>query len=222
MFLANRKLPPKNRTTPTDESDAPKVGQKKAPGATEKAPARQKTGNDRGVVDLPNPEDQTGWSWEKSWAKEILREAIANNDITDEHTYDEIHSWHPEVEKTDRKKIPRRVRDLRLQIRADAGRAEADARALEHDRRLFPALATNHIGEPRWEGSEAQRLLRIDVKGDKHLTMKPAEFYDSREVYKSFSHEVIRSHIYQEIRLTKYYAWRNSDKKKKKAFRMFK
>lgn len=40
------------------------------------------------------------WSWQNSWAKEILWVAISNGDITEQHSYDQIHMWHPEVQAT--------------------------------------------------------------------------------------------------------------------------
>lgn len=48
---------------------------------------------------MPTSEPEAKWGWEKSWAKEILRLAILNGDITDQHTHDDIHVWHPEVER---------------------------------------------------------------------------------------------------------------------------
>ena len=213
MFLANRKKKQPAIENPTAKREGGKTEELKKTGE-KKAEATRDTDTP------PNPENQTGWSWEHSWAKEILREAYVNNDITDQHTYDEIHAWHPEVQATDRKALPRRFRDLKAQIKADQGSAQEDARALAHDRKLFPTPEVNHAGEPRWEGSESQRLLRLDVKEGKHLTMKPEGFYVSRPEYQIYSASVIRSHIYQEIKLTKYYTWRRE--KPRKAFRVFK
>ena len=163
---------------------------------------------------LPTSEPQAKWRWEKSWAKEILRLAIIHGDITDKHTYDEIHVWHPEVEKTDRSKLGGRMRGLRAQIAADDEAAKEDDLALQHDRKLFPICKSNCRGEPRWPGSIAERLLKQDIKAGKHLTMTPMDFYASRDEYKLYSNDVIRSHICQEVKLQKYYSCRNDAKEK--------
>lgn len=154
------------------------------------------------------------WSWQHSWAKEILREAIQNEDITNMHTYDEIHAWHPEVQQTDRSKLPSRVRTLRAQVLADTGAAQDDALALEHDRKLYPMSTENYRGEPRWQGSDAEQKLKSDVAAGVHLTMLPADYYSSRPEYQAYSRDTIRGHIYQEIKLQKYCAFRNDKKKK--------
>lgn len=163
-------------------------------------------------------EKKKKWNWEYSWAKEILRMALVDGDISPQHTYDEMHAWHPEIQETDRRLLPNRVRSLQKQIKDDTGKAEADALAYAHDRSLFPIPTHNHRGEPRWQGSEAERLLKEDIKNGIHLTMSPMEFYDSREVYSTdYSEDVIRHHIYQEIKLIKYCKYRN-DKKKSSLF----
>lgn len=46
------------------------------------------------------------WNWPNSWAKENLCVAISKGEITKNHSYDEIHMWHPEVQSMDRSKLP--------------------------------------------------------------------------------------------------------------------
>lgn len=160
------------------------------------------------------PRRKKKWAWQYSWAKEILRLAIIAEDISPEHTYDEIHGWHPEVEETDRAKLPGRVRGLRKQISTDQGLSATDEAALDHDRKLFPIPEFNYRGEPRWEGSSAQRLLKEDIKKGAHLTMTPEEFYYSRPEYtNSYGLTIIRQHIYQEVKFVKYCDFRNDKKK---------
>ena len=70
-----------------------------------------------------------------------------------------------------------------------------------------------HRDEPRWEQSEAERLLRVDMNEDKHKTMRPNELYNSRTEYtNNYPLTVFRKHIDQEERRRKmlsYYAAKN-------------
>lgn len=108
-----------------------------------------------------------------------------------------------------------RLRDLRRQIKDKDHSAASDSAALAHDRQICPKAAYNHRGEPRWEGSEAERLLRLDVDNDKHKTMQPKDLHGSRtEYYKNYAPTVLRKHIEQEERRRKmlsYYAAKNKD-----------
>ena len=58
---------------------------------------------------------------------------------------------------------------------------------------------------PQWKGSEAQRLLKIDMDEGKHLQKKPRLFQKDRPEYQEFPGQVFRNHIYQELRSRKYY-----------------
>ena len=77
---------------------------------------------------------------------------------------------------------------------------------LRADRLVHPAPPTNHRGEPRWEGSAAQTLLKDDVKKLKHEGMKPLAYYKSRPEYEAwgFSAATIAGHVKQEVRLLKF------------------
>ena len=152
------------------------------------------------------------WRWQNSWAKEILREAIAQGDISPEHTYDEIHVWHPEVQETSRNKLPGRVRSLRAQVSKDDAAATSDAIALAHDRKLYPIPTHNYRGEPRWQGSPAETYLKKDISAAVHKTMTPFEFCSSRPEYKDYCSDVIREHAHQEVKFQKYCAFRNDKK----------
>jgi hypothetical protein len=64
-------------------------------------------------------------------------------------------------------------------------------------------------GYPVWAGSEAARLLKIDVDNGRHLTMKPRELYalDDRPEYRIWPLKVFRKHIHQEVRSRKTQAY---------------
>lgn len=85
--------------------------------------------------------------------------------------------------------------------------AEKDARAaselalLQQDRAIHPAPSTNHRGEPRWDQSAAQALLKQDVAAKKYETMSHVAFYQSRPEYQAYPKSVIMGHVAQEVRL---------------------
>ena len=162
----------------------------------------------------PSKKGNIKWNWEFSWAKEILRKAIMNGDITEEHTLDEIHKWHPEIEATDRTKLSGRIRGIKQQVKQDDRAAKQDDIDLSNDRKLYPVPAENYRGEPRWEGSKAQETLKADIALGLHLTMKPSKFADW-DVFNEYDPNVIREHIYQEIKFQKYCLYRKEKKKKK-------
>ena len=51
-----------------------------------------------------------------------------------------------------------------------------------------------------WDGSDAQRLLRRDIRKGRHLKMKPEYLHMTRTAYKDFDLATFRDHIYQELR----------------------
>ena len=80
---------------------------------------------------------------------------------------------------------------------------------------LALTLLTNHRGELRWEGSEAERLLRLDMDEGKHTTMTPFDLYCSRSEYSDhYPLKVSRKHIDQEERPRKMLAQYTTKKNK--------
>ncbi len=83
--------------------------------------------------------------------------------------------------------------------------AVSDSAALANDRLLHPVPTHNHRGEPRWEGSEAQRLLRQDIDLGNHLDLMPRDLFMSEpDYYDNYPLEVFRKHIEQEVKLRKF------------------
>jgi hypothetical protein len=80
------------------------------------------------------------------------------------------------------------------------GRAAEEAALLAHHKQHFPALTHNHRGDPRWQGSEAERLLKVDVSEKKNKEMHPQVLRGTRNEYQDYSLEVFRKHIHQEVR----------------------
>jgi hypothetical protein len=147
-------------------------------------------------------------TWRNSKALECLQRLVASGEIdailTPKQVWDRFCVPQPEFSGFHyNKNFPSRLRAIQQKHVEKCRRAEASSAALAHDRLLFPAPAHNHRGEPRWQGSEAERLLKLDVAEKKHQTMKPRQLYEARVEYHSYPLEVFRKHIHQEVRLGK-------------------
>ena len=97
----------------------------------------------------------------------------------------------------------RRLWDLRDIVKKKLDRVVADQLAFDIYRRNHPIQTHNSNGELRWEGSEAERLLKEDMKKGLHIDKKPSELQATKEAYMQFSKERFRKHIHQEMRLWK-------------------
>jgi hypothetical protein len=102
-----------------------------------------------------------------------------------------------------------RLRVLRNRIRSQRDSAASELEALHHDRRLFPVLNEDVGGQVvQWRGSQASRLLKLDLDDEKDKSLSPMELYYTRkEYYENFSLEVFRKHKDQEIKRRKYVAY---------------
>jgi hypothetical protein len=58
---------------------------------------------------------------------------------------------------------------------------------MKHDQIIYPTPTHNHHGQPRWEGSEAQCLLKLNVSQAKHISLQPKELFETqKEYYENF------------------------------------
>jgi hypothetical protein len=77
--------------------------------------------------------------------------------------------------------------------------------ALAHDRQLRPQATHASNGVPRWEGSDAERLLKEDITAGLHTQMAPRVLFRTRaEYYEVFTLDQFRGHIAQEVELRKF------------------
>jgi hypothetical protein len=151
-----------------------------------------------------------GFNWEHSDAKRLLVEDLKCGAITQKRddsfmTIQEAFDFRVEYQATDRLKWARRLRDARKQLTTSLNRAAADSDAYFHDEGIYPMTTTKSIcGGPRWDGSEAGKLLRQDVGNGLHQSMYDAEeLYMSRPAYQSFEIGVFRKHVSHEIKRIK-------------------
>jgi hypothetical protein len=127
-----------------------------------------------------------------------------NTIITDSYR-EEAYDRREEYKVTTKRLFKGRLDRLRADIRKKQAFAASDSAALANDRLLHPVPTHNHRGEPRWEGSEAQRLLRQDIDLGNHLDLMPRDLFMSEpDYYDNYPLEVFRKHIKQEVKLRKF------------------
>ena len=122
----------------------------------------------------------------------------------------------------DYSKFAERLRSARARAGKKTLRAKADAEALKHDRRIFPERTEDAKGEPIWQGSKAQELLRRDLRDEAKMKLRPKLLQLEEEEYLEFSLENFRNRIYSErkamqriVYIKKRKAKKKEDKKKK-------
>lgn len=148
-------------------------------------------------------------SWQNSKGKELLMKDLRSGKVAIKGKGDAIAVYNSRVEFggnniDNQKKFPQRLRAARQKTVELNERSAFDVDAIAHDRVVFPINATNHLNEPRWEGSDAQIFLRNDVSSKLHQNMKPQELHRLRAAYLKFSLKTFREHIYQEDKRQKY------------------
>lgn len=98
----------------------------------------------------------------------------------------------------------RRLLSLRHQVKEGKSRAAEDLEAFNIAKANHPPSQSNHRDEPQWNGSEAQRLLEIDMNAKKHFDLKPEHLWESRDDYQLFYLETFRNHLHQADQTRKY------------------
>lgn len=93
--------------------------------------------------------------------------------------------------------------NLRTAIAKEFARANEDEANLVADMSRTPADGTNR----NWAGSEAERLLKLDVDAGRHLSMAPKVLRSTREEYQEWPLKKFRDHITQEVRSRKTQAY---------------
>jgi hypothetical protein len=117
----------------------------------------------------------------------------------------EIYNMHQEYKLYDPAKFSSRLSSLRTTYHECMMRDEMDIEAFDNYRRNHQPSLFSHLGYPEWQGSEAQRLLKIDLEEKKQDTMSKVDLWNSKpEFCENFPLKVFRDKINQEIRTAKY------------------
>jgi hypothetical protein len=168
---------------------------------------------------MSTTKEATKDSWAKSDAKRILEAELKKGTIpldASDMAPDVVYLQHPEFATFQYEKFRDNLNKLRKKIKGKKTRSELDSLALQRDRKSHPKPEKNNRGEPRWEGSEAERLLKLDVDNGKHNAMTPRNLHKSRKEYQDYALDVFRKHIHQEVKTRKFIKQRKDRAEKKK------
>jgi hypothetical protein len=148
-------------------------------------------------------------------AKEKLIPEIAEGRIPDDWYPSRVRLLDPVYAAVPKQNFGNNLNALRKTLRKHKRWAALDAESLKKDRELHPIEK-----EGRWPDSEAEECLKIAIKEEDHLTMKPKQLYEKhKEAFKEYTLDQIRKHIDQEIRSTRdslYWLVVKDNKKKKR------
>jgi hypothetical protein len=131
--------------------------------------------------------------WATSKARKLLAEDLTTGLIPLDGTEMGplvVYEQRPEFVQFPHKNFRTNLLNLRKDITAKKALAVSESAALANDRRIHPKRVLNPRGEPRWEGSEIVRLLRLDMDVGKHHTMKPLELRQTRQQYRNYPKSV--------------------------------
>jgi hypothetical protein len=110
------------------------------------------------------------------------------------------------------------LENLHKKTAKDQNRAGEDLAAFLHDMQIprpQAVAAAAAVAYPRWQDSEAETLLKNDIKAGISKLIKPEQLWNSHKEYQAFPLTVFQKHIHQELRaeLDKSY-WLNKKKEK--------
>lgn len=153
-------------------------------------------------------EEEEPPEWKKSKARDYLFKLCLNPDFPAGDAITPKQVWEEEPWKVkdvpefkwfqDYNKFAGRLRDQRKRAYKKTGRAKEDDEYLKHDRKIFPERTQDFGGEPIWQRSKAQELLRRDLNDEERMQLKPKQLQLLEEEYLKFSLENFRDRIYQE------------------------
>lgn len=155
----------------------------------------------------------TTWEIARPLLEEDYLSGVATADMTPAEVVSLRTTIYGKVPKTN---FSNNWRALKKRIDGDKERARKDQERYDHDVGLYP-LAIDLPWE--WHGSEAERLLKMDVESGRHLRFHPTLLFLKRKEYQEFDYEIFRKHIHQEARSaleTPYWMVQKEKKEKKK------
>jgi len=135
-----------------------------------------------------------------------LREGLYPEDMPFEEVFYQRPEFDVGVSHSEAKRLfENRLKAARKLVTQNNTRSASELVLMQQDRAAHPPPARYPSGEPRWDGSAAQALLKEDVKNKVHESMSREAFYTSRtEYYLDFSLQTISNHVDQEVRSSKF------------------
>ena len=138
---------------------------------------------------------KTATPWEI--AKPILRELYLDGSIDDAMKPKEVWALQPEFVDVKYENFRTNFAKMKKSIKENQNRADNDETGFLHDMTIYKLAK---VSGGYWDGSEAQQLLKRDIRKRRHEKMKPEFLHLSRSQYQEFSLEKFRGHIHQELR----------------------
>jgi len=89
-------------------------------------------------------------------------------------------------------------RTLKSSVDIERTCVQFDRMGFEKEQEKWPITDTLPSGKKRWQGSDAQKLLREDIKVPGKKNWKPKKLFESRIEYKSWSLVEFRNFLYEE------------------------
>ena len=151
----------------------------------------------------PKPEKDT---WYYSKAKKLLQQLLTDGIIplsSEEMGPRAVYDYHPEFSKFPYERFRANLSRLRSSTRTASNIGKSDHAALLQDRVHYPIPTHNTAGVLRWAGSEAEAMMKLDVRRYLDDGATPEEIFASRAVYQSYGLKKVRGHIHQEIKRLK-------------------
>jgi hypothetical protein len=127
----------------------------------------------------------------------------------------DAHRFRPEYQAIRYDLFCSRLRSLQKTIALQKRTGSDDAASLSRDRLIYPKNARNVNGALRWEGSQAEKSLKLDVSNSRHVELLPSQLWETREEYKAFTKKAFASHLDQEKRRRKFHNYMASKAKAK-------
>jgi hypothetical protein len=163
-------------------------------------------------------------------AKEILKQDFCAGMLPGTLGPHDVWEMRDEYQAVEYVKFRTNLNKLRKKLESQQSSAASDDAALQRYMGSNPVNMnpTGGMKYPRWDLSDAQRLLKEDIAVERHKTMTPQELCMTNLEYQRFPKDVFRKHIHQEVRsLTETPYWlvkkmkiqEQKDKKKAKKLR---
>ena len=156
-------------------------------------------------LSIENEEDK---EWQHSEKKRVLTKMITDEEIPStmkpKQAYHEL--WLERHGYMEKETFKRRLYALRQQMKKYEYYAFVDNASYAHDAAYWEKNPKdNDDAEPRWDGSEAQRIVREAVTAGTHQLDPPKIYHQSHDAFKIFSLKKFRQHLHQEAKTNKWY-----------------
>lgn len=151
--------------------------------------------------------DSRPWN-EDHPARLLLYDALVLGDITKEMGPKEVFEKYKNMREFQGmvygNNFTTRLRSLRGIVARDKDRAVLDRKALKIAIANHPVPEFNHRGEPQWNGSKAQAILKEQIDAGKYPLNTPQQLWELEKEFQKFHLSTFRWKIHQYIRTQKY------------------